>query len=138
MNKISKQEEEKLNTLRGNVIAAKAEYDVLLSGLNNQIQALVEEFNSSNKVALTEIRTKYIDAAKELKQFSLEAISKMEAYSLNRSDKWHDGEAGFRYRQWIEEWEDLVSDMDDADEVEFTVSVNLNWVPEPIELSVKP
>lgn len=138
MNKLSKKEEEQLHMLRGKIIAAKSEHDVLLAGLNSKIQSLVEEFNSSNELVMQDIKAKYIEAANEFKQFSVGVVSQMESYAKGRSDKWHDGESGFNYQQWIEEWESIGSDMEEAEYVDLTVEVTLNWLPEPIEPTVKP
>jgi len=138
VNKLSKKEEEQLHMLRGKLISAKAEHDALLAELNNKIQSLVKEFNSSNELAMQAIKAKYIEAANEFKQFSVGIVSQMESYAEARSDKWHDGESGFNYYQWIEEWQSISSDMDEAEFVDLTVEVNLNWLPEPIEPTVKP
>lgn len=138
MNKLSKKDEDQLHMLRGKIIAVKSEHDVLLAGLNSKIQSLVDEFNLSNELAMQDIKARYLDAANEFKQFSVGVVSKMESYAAARSDKWHDGESGFNYHQWIEEWESISSDMDEVEYVDLTVEVTLNWLPEPIEPTVKP
>lgn len=138
MNKLSKQDEAQLHMLRGKLTAVKSEHDALLAGLNSKIQSLVEEFNLSNELVVQDIKTRYIEAANELKQFSEGVVSKMESYAASRSDKWHDGESGFNYHQWIEEWECIGSEMEEAEHIDLTVEVTLNWLPEPFEPTVKP
>ena len=138
MRKLSKADEAKFKQLFGDMLSIKSQHDELINSLDKDVQALVSKFNLENDKLFSQMKEQYESIVDQLKAFASDKAQEMDAYISDRTDKWHDSDAGFTYRYWQEEWQDISDEFAEAACVDFDIEINFQRLPEIEEPRFKP
>lgn len=112
----------------------------LLDTAKTELEAAVEEFNSSREAAwakVEEAKSKLDSAIEEAKGWTEEKASAIDGYIGDRSDKWRDGDKGSAFDDWKQKFEDFDPDidLDQPDELDMP---DLDFVGEFQEIPPEP
>lgn len=105
-------------------VKTKADLVERLRKTNSDLQAAIDQYNAQLDTVLDPL-VSAIDAANEARDdartFAEEVVGEMQDYAGERSDKWHESDAGSDFDSWQNEWEAINLDEVDID------------LPEPID-----
>jgi uncharacterized protein YukE len=86
-----------------------------LHAAHEAVQSAVAEFNAKVAAAYAELEPHVSDFNSEVEKansFMGEVYADQESFYDEKSEKWQEGDAGEAYRSWMEQWEQVIEEME--------------------------
>ncbi len=131
MRRLSKEQRKRKDDLVKAMAAQEDAYSTALCVYNERVAEAFAEVERE--------RGEYDGAQANIRDFMQELAADMEAYQDEKSDAWREGEAGERYEEWRQRWEDEIGEPEELeappslDEPSETVSSVFDDLPDEPE-----
>jgi hypothetical protein len=116
---INKKEAALIASLHAELEAGRDKYNALSVELNAKLFATLTKFKDDYESELIALELENTVITNKLSALTLIETEKMESYIDNRSDSWHDSDAGCDFINWYDEWVEFQSSIED--ELDFGV-----------------
>ena len=100
-------------------------HNELIGELENELRQIVSRFNDENNIQIDKMKIEYSDLAESLKTLSINQTTKIDDYIQDRSDKWHDSDAGENYAVWLSDWNCMEEEFERACLEDFWVEIEI-------------
>lgn len=121
MNKLSKEQQKKIDDLRARWTAARDLLDTEQADVNEKIS----QFEASLNEKIVDLNA-IIEEANGLRE---EIESDAQSYHDEKSEKWQEGERGSAYSDWISSWQ---NEVEEIEEVSIEAVACVEEVPETL------
>ena len=134
MNKIPKKDADKILSEHTSLKAAYDKLNAHIAKLNSRVEKVIEQYNAEFGDELVALEVEIQSMSTGLSNISTSVADRMENYIADRTDKWHDSDAGMHYTYWMEDWQVYSTEIESFPD--FGLFDNLHI--EPIETPVLP